>query len=157
MAQYEGSYPGQGTGMRAAAERAVSPTAVGFTIFAAVMLITIGSFHFLEGLAAVLDDTFYVVRPNFAMKLDVTAWGWVHMIGGVLLGITGLGLMSGNIIARVVAVLVAVLSIVWNFYSVPYYPVWSILMISLGIGVIWALTAHGEDVTNAQTAERTQT
>jgi hypothetical protein len=40
----------------------------------------------------------------------------------------------------------AIVSILANFAWMPYYPVWSILMIALGIFVIWALTVHGRDV-----------
>ena len=143
MAQYEGSYP------RDAAARdtgEISGWAVGFIFFASMLMVLIGSFHFIQGLVAIIDDTFYVVRPGYDLQLDVTAWGWVHMIGGIVLVIAGAGLMTGNVLARIVAIVLATLSVLGSFYSIPYYPVWSIMMIVLGIGVIWALTVHGNDI-----------
>jgi hypothetical protein len=142
MAQFEGSYVDR-TAAAPSGIEAVSGWAVGLTFFASLMLVLLGIFHFVEGLAAVIDDTFYVVRPNFALKMDVTAWGWLHMIGGILVVLSGIWLMTGALLARIVAILFAILSAIGNFYSIPYYPVWSILMIALDIGVIWGVTAYG--------------
>jgi hypothetical protein len=144
MAQYEGSYPRDAAQTGGMAE--VNGWAVGFIFFASMLMVLIGSFHFIQGLVAIIDDTFYVVRPGYDLQLDVTAWGWVHMIGGIVLVIAGAGLMTGNVLARIVAIVLATLSVLGSFYSIPYYPVWSIMMIVLGIGVIWALTVHGNDL-----------
>jgi hypothetical protein len=144
MAQYESSYPQSGAERTGAGE--ISGWAVGFTFFASAMMVLIGSFHFIAGFAAVLDDTFYVVRPGFDLKMDVTTWGWIHMIGGIVLVIAGVGLITGSLIARIIAIFMAGLSVIWSFYSIPYYPVWSIVTIALAIGVIWALTVHGKDL-----------
>jgi hypothetical protein len=142
MAQYEGSYQGQH--VRTSGIEEISGWAIGFTIFAAILLLVLGTFHFITGFAAILDDTFYVVRPNYALEVDVSTWGWIHMIGGIVVALAGVGLFTGNLAARIVAILVAFLSILWNFVSIPYYPVWSILQIVLAIGVIWAVTVHGK-------------
>jgi hypothetical protein len=141
MAQYESSYAGRPV-TRAQTEK-VSGWAIGLTLFATVMLVLLGTFHFINGLAAVIDDTFYVVRPNFALKLDVTAWGWLHMLGGIIVIVAGIWLLTGSLLARIVALAVAALSAIGNFYSIPYYPVWSILMIALDIAVIWGITSVG--------------
>jgi hypothetical protein len=123
----------------------ISGWAVGLTFFASMMMLLLGGFHIIAGLAAVIDDTFYVVRENYALEFDVTTWGWVHIVGGILVVLAGIGLLAGSVLARIVTILVASITILWNFYSIPYYPVWSILMIALAIGVIWALIAHGRD------------
>jgi hypothetical protein len=116
----------------------------GFSAFAGIMLIVIGASHFLAGLAAVLNDTFYVVGANYTMKFDVTTWGWIQMAAGVIAGLAGVGILSGrSLAARIVGIIVAGASLVWSFYSIPYYPVWSILIIALDVVVIWALAAHG--------------
>ena len=104
----------------------LSPWVTGFSVFAGMMLVAIGAFHFMMGLAAVLDDTFFVVKDGFAYKLDVTTWGWIHMIGGIVVGLAGIGVFTRSLWARIVGMVVAVASIVWSFYSIPYYPVWSI-------------------------------
>jgi hypothetical protein len=124
----------------------VSGWAVGFTVMASMLMVLLGTFHFIAGIAALIDDTFYVLRPNFALEIDVTTWGWIHTIGGIAVVIAGFALLSGNIVARIATILIAVASVIWNFYSIPYYPVWSIIMVAFGLGVIWALTVHGHDI-----------
>jgi hypothetical protein len=118
---------------------------MGFITFAGVMMIVAGTLWFFQGLAAVIEDEFYVVTDNYAFDLDVSTWGWIHMAGGIILGLAGLFLFTGNMAARIVAVFAAVLAIVANFLYVPYYPVWSLLIIALCIGIIWAVVAHGRD------------
>jgi len=115
----------------------------GFSVFAAIMLVAIGTMHFLMGLSAVLDDTFYVVNNGYAYKFDVTTWGWIHLVGGIVIAVAGFGVLTRNIFARIVGIVVATGSIIWSFQSIPYYPLWSILIIALDICVIWALAAHG--------------
>jgi hypothetical protein len=87
------------------------------------------------------------VTPNYVFKLDVTAWGWIHLLLGILIFAAGLGLFAGQVWARVVGVGLALLSAIATFGFIPYYPFWSVLIIALAIGVIWALTAHGRDIT----------
>ena len=72
----------------------------------------------------------------------MTTWGWIHVIVGVVAVLAGIGLFTGAVWARAVAVLVAAISILVNFAWLPYYPVWSILIIAFDVFVIWALTAH---------------
>ena len=108
-----------------------------------------GVFHFITGLVAVVDGEFYVVGAKWVFEFDITAWGWIQMVLGVLVFLAGLGIVSGNVAARTVGVVLAGLSAVVNFAWLPYYPVWSIVMIFLAIAVIWALTVHGRDITDA--------
>lgn len=111
--------------------------------FAAVMLILIGVFQAIAGLAAIFNDDFFVLTANYAFDLDASAWGWVHLIIGVLLVFTGVALIQGSPWAAIVALTLALLSAVANFFFVPYYPFWSILEIALACWVIWALTRPG--------------
>ena len=106
----------------------------------------IGVFQMLMGLSAILDDEFFVVTRDWTYKLDTTAWGWIHLGIGLVMLLAGIGLMRGNILARIVGVTVAVVNAIANFLWLPYYPVWSIIMIALDVSVIWALTAHGRDI-----------
>ncbi len=123
-----------------------SGVAIGFTVFAAAMLMIVGSFGIITGLAAIFEDSFYAFAGDYILKFDVTAWGWIHLILGVVVLFAGLGLLSGATWARVVGVVIASLSAIANFASIPYYPVWSIVVIGVDVVVIWALTAHGRDV-----------
>jgi hypothetical protein len=124
-------------------EEKASAWARGFVLFAGVMLLLNAVFQVIAGFAAILEDDFYVVTRNYAFEVDVTAWGWIHLGLGILLGLTGLGIMVGQTWARVVGIGVAVLSAVVNFFFIPYYPVWSLLIIALNVFVIWALCVYG--------------
>lgn len=127
--------------------REASDWAVGWAAFAAVMLILIGTFHAIAGLVGIFEDDFYVVQNGWVFEFNTTAWGWTHLVGGLIVIAAGVGIFSGNVVARTVGVVVAGLSALVNFAWLPYYPVWSIVMIAVAVAVIWALTAHGRDIT----------
>ena len=127
-----------------------SPWAVGWATFAGIMLIMVGFFHAMSGLVAIFDDTFYVVGREYIFEFDVTAWGWTHLIWGIIVVAAGFGIFSGNVLARTLGVFAAGLSMLVNFAWLPYYPVWSILMIAIAVAVIWALTVHGRDISTAR-------
>ena len=82
--------------------------AVGFTVFAGVMLVTMGILHALWGLVALFNDEFFVVGANYTFKFDATAWGWIHLIAGIIAIFAGVSLFAGRTWARVVGVAVAV-------------------------------------------------
>jgi hypothetical protein len=125
------------------AEPEVSSWAYGGISFAATMFILIGAFQIIAGLGAIFDDEFFVVTENYTFDLDVTAWGWIHLILGIALIVTGWFLYSGAAWAGIAALVIAVLTAVENFFFIPYYPFWSILVIGLCVWVIWALTRPG--------------
>jgi hypothetical protein len=121
----------------------VSGWAVGGTVFAATVLMLVGVFQAIAGLVAIFDDDFYIVTRNYTFDLDVTAWGWVHLVIGILLVIVAYGLFARSAWAGVTAIMLAALSAVANFFFIPYYPFWAILVIALDIWVIWSLTRPG--------------
>ena len=123
-----------------------SSWAVGWAGFAGVMLIMIGIFDTIQGLVALFNDEFYVVTQEGVFEFDITAWGWIQLILGVILILSGGGIFSGNVAARTVGVIIAGVAAIVNFAWLPYYPVWSIIVIAICISVIWALTAHGRDI-----------
>ena len=112
-------------------------------VFGAVMMVIIGLFQFFAGLAAVVDDDFYVVTPSYAFDLDVSAWGWIHLILGAVMVAAGYALFSRKTWGAVVAVALASLSAVLNFLFIPYYPFWAILVIALDVFVIWSICRPG--------------
>ena len=128
------------------ATRETSGVAVGFILFAAIMMIMSGIFQAFDGLVALFNDTFYVTTRNYTFQFDVTAWGWIHLILGIVVALAGWGLLSGRTWARVVGITVVVLSAIANFLWLPYYSFWALTIISLDVFVIWALTAHGRDI-----------
>src|SRR5215207_9684669 len=121
----------------------VSGWALGAIAFAAALLTLIGIFQAIAGLVAIFDDSFYVVTRNYTFDLDVTAWGWIHLLIGLLILGTGVGLFGRQTWAGVTAIMLAMLSALANFFFIPYYPIWSLLLIGLDIWVIWALTRPG--------------
>jgi len=114
--------------------------AIGFATFAALMLVIVGAFQAFEGLAAIIKDQTYVVGIDYAYKIDTTAWGWIHLIWGIIVAAAGFGIFAGQTWARVVGIVVASLSAFAQFLYIPYYPLWAILIIALDVVVIWALT-----------------
>jgi hypothetical protein len=124
-------------------ESEVSGWAVGGLAFAATIMLMVGTFQAIAGLAAIFEDQFYVVAPNYVFDLDVTAWGWIHLILGIVLAFAGWALFARKTWAGVTALVLAVLSAIANFFFIPYYPFWSLLMIALCVWVIWALTRPG--------------
>jgi len=125
------------------AERETSGWAVGFIMFAAIMMIMVGVFQALQGLIAVFENEFYVATRNYIFQFDATSWGWTHLLLGLLVAFAGYGLLSGRMWARTVAIFLAVLSAIANFAFIPYYPFWSLLIITVDILVILAIAAHG--------------
>ena len=99
-----------------------------------------------QGIAGIAEDEFFVVTPDWVFQFDATTWGWVAPDRRHHLVPVGLGIFSGNVLARTVGVIVAGLSAIVNFAWMPYYPVWSIVAIAVDIAIIWALTAHGRDL-----------
>jgi hypothetical protein len=128
------------------AEDRRSSGAVGFAMFAGVMMIMAGIWHAIIGFVGILEDRFFVATPNYVFEFDATTWGWIHLIAGIIVAIAGFGLFSGALWARVVGVVLASLSMILNFAFIPFYPLWSVTIIAVDIGVIWALTAHGREI-----------
>ena len=111
------------------------------------MMIMAGGFQAVAGLAALFEDSFYVSTPNYLLEFDTTTWGWIHLLMGVVVLLAGIAVLNGQVWGRTVGVILAVLSAMVNFAFIPYYPFWSMLIIAVDIFVIWALTAHGRDIT----------
>jgi hypothetical protein len=101
-----------------------------------------------EGLGALLKSgRFYAnVSTNYPYGTSVTTWGWVHLIVAAIVLLAGFYVMSGALWARIVGITLASLaslSALANFFLIPFYPFWALLIITLDIFVIWALAAHG--------------
>jgi hypothetical protein len=118
----------------------------GWIIFAAVMMILAGSLNAMHGLVAIFNDEWVVFGNRADLYLDLTTWGWIHLCVGVAVVLAGFGLLTGNILARAIAVLLAGASIIANFLYMPAYPVWALTIIAIDVFVIFAVTAHGRDL-----------
>lgn len=121
--------------------------AAGVAVFSAVMLVMVGAVQALQGLVALLDDDFFVRVRNYTYSVDVTGWGWVHLVIGLVAVATGLALFTGQWWARIVGITLASLSLVSNFLWLPYYPVWALLIIAMNVLIIWGIsTFDGDDL-----------
>jgi hypothetical protein len=109
-------------------------------------MVLAGFFQGIYGLAAIFRNSVIVAGFNSTWLVNLTTWGWVHFILGVVLVLTGFGLMSGGIVSRTLAVILVGLSAIANFLFIPVYPVWSIVVLVLDALVIYAIIAHGGEV-----------
>jgi hypothetical protein len=118
----------------------------GWILFAAVMMLLTGTFHVIEGLVALFDDSYYESRSSgLVLDMGYTAWGWVQVIAGVVVVAAGVSLFAGRMWARVLGTAMAGVSAIVNVGFLAAQPFWSALMIGLDIAVIMALTVHGTE------------
>jgi hypothetical protein len=136
----------RGTGYGDAVGRTeTSPWVMGLAVFAGALMITAGIFQVISGIVALFQNEIYVVGQQYAVSFDVTTWGWIHLLVGVLLVAAGCGVITGQLWARVVGIGLAVLSMIANFMFMPYYPFWALAIIALDVFVIWALCSYDRE------------
>ena len=118
----------------------------GWAAFAGVMLFIVGSLDALWGLAAILNDNVVIVGGRGAIIADVTTWGWIHLILGSIVALTGIGLLGGRSeTARVLGIVFVTINVVAQIVWFPAAPLWAFLMIILGVTIIYQLTARWEN------------
>lgn len=119
----------------------------GWIVFAGTMMLLLGTFHAIAGLVAIFEEEhFLVTRNGLIISADFTVWGWTHLLLGILVAVAGGALFAGRMWARVVAIVVAMLSAILNLAFLPAYPVWSAIMIAFDVLVIYAVAMHGDAV-----------
>ena len=118
----------------------------GWIAFAGVIMIISGGLNALYGLIGVVNDEWVVWTNRSSLYLDISQWGVVHLVVGLVMLLAGIGVFSGNILARTVGVIVASVSLIANFFFIPAYPLWALIVITIDLLVIWALTAHGKEM-----------
>jgi hypothetical protein len=128
--------PSQGTKAQDLSE---SPWGSGLTLFAAAMMMVAGVWQALAGIAAIVNDQVYVATPQYIYTFDLTGWGWIHLLLGIVIAGAGFAVLKAMAWARVVGIALASLSLIANFLFLPHYPLWSLLIIALDVAVIWAL------------------
>jgi hypothetical protein len=111
----------------------------GGTVLAATLMILAGLWGFLEGLVAILHQSFFVSQPGYTYQFNVHGWGWVQLALGIVLFAAGACVLLGQTWAKAVGIVLAVFSGIANFLFLPYYPIWSIVVIALDVFIVWAL------------------
>ena len=119
----------------------------GYTVFAVAVILVLGLWQFLAGLTAVVRAGLYVAPSGYTFSFRVAGWGWVLVLLGVLSAGAGVGVLLGRSWGDKAAIVLASLSMIVNFLLVPFYPIWSLVIIVLDLTFIWALTAPGRYVT----------
>ena len=119
---------------------------VGWVLFAGIVMFVAGIFNVIEGLVALFNSDYFLVRPSgLVLHANYTTWGWVLLLFGVLLGFAGYGVLVGQTWARVVGVIVAALNALVHLTFIAAYPIWVVLTIALDVIVIYALIVHGRE------------
>jgi hypothetical protein len=113
----------------------------GFTVLAATLMILSGLWGFFEGLVAILKQGFFVPQANYTFQYSVHGWGWIHLVLGIVIFAAGVCVLLGQTWAKALGILLAVFSGIANFLFLPYYPVWSIVVIAIDVFIIWALAS----------------
>lgn len=119
---------------------------IGWAFFASFMMMLSGTFQALYGLIAIFNNAYFTTSSNQLIIFDLTTWGWIHLVTGALIFIAGLSILSGSLFGRVVGVIMAFLSAIVNISNIATYPIWSVIVITIDVLVIYALTAHGYEL-----------
>jgi hypothetical protein len=123
--------------------------AVGYALFAAVMMVTVGIFQVISALAAILENHLYLALGDYLFRLNVATWGWIHLVIGLLVAAAGVLVYTGRLWATTTGIVVAAVSAIENFMFLPYYAIWSLVIIALDVVVIWVLAIYGFRTTDA--------
>jgi hypothetical protein len=134
------------SGTRSAAAHEGSTAWVGWIVFAAAMLMVDGAFNIITGLVAIFSDDVYVQTQHNELVLDVTAWGWTHLVLGILLALVGYFILRGALWAAATAALLVMVNMVTQLLLLPTYPLWSLVIILVDTLVLWALLVHGDEI-----------
>ncbi|MFD3532847.1 hypothetical protein [Streptomyces sp. NPDC058664] len=125
-----------------------SAWAAGGTLFAGVLMLVTGFMDIFQGIAGIAKDDIYTRVGDYVFKFNLTTWGWIHLILGVILVIAGFGILKGAEWGRVTGIALASLNILLQFLFLPYHPWWALFSMAVSVFVIWALAtneAYGRD------------
>jgi hypothetical protein len=126
------------------------PTAwTGWIAFAALMMLMIGIFNAISGLTAVVENELFLTGPEGALIVDMSTWGWVHLLLGAAVAAVGAFLLRGASFARYAAIALVMLNMVSQMLVLPAYPVWAVTVIVIDLVVLWALVVHGHESVQA--------
>ncbi len=119
---------------------------VGWIYFAAVAMIISGILNIINGLVAVFNDDWVLFDSRETLLLDISGWGWLHILMGIVVLVSGIGITKGHVMARIVAVVGVSISVIANFVFLPAFPFWSIVIIIVDMLILWALIVHGDEL-----------
>lgn len=118
---------------------------VGWVYFAGFLMMVSGLFHMIAGFTALLNSEYYLVTSESLLVFDFTTWGWVHLLMGLVVMLAGTAVLNGQMWARVIGVLMAVVAMLASFTFMAAYPFWAITFMVVNVLIIYALTVHGAE------------
>jgi len=121
----------------------------GWVMFAGVLLLTLGTLNFIEGLAAISNAHFFVHNTHYIAG-SLNTWGWVVLFIGVIQWVVGLGVFSKNQLSRWVGVVILALNLIVQLLMMPAYPFWSLAIFTLDILAIYGLIAYGKKISTLE-------
>jgi len=124
----------------------------GWAVFGGVTMIIVGAMNAIYGLVALFNDEWAVWSNRAVVYLDLTQWGWVHLIVGGVVLLAGIGVLSGNGVGRAAGAVVVAVAMLVSFVALPVYPLWSLVVLTLEALVLYALLAHGDELRHRSTA-----
>ena len=128
-------------------DQRVSPWASGPVLISSGILVLAGLLQVFIGTTALVHDRIYVDTPQYLYAFDLTSWGWVQLITGILSVAAGFGALRGLTWARIIGTVLACFSMIAQFMYMPHYPIWSVTVIALDVVVIYGLVTYGRPVT----------
>lgn len=122
----------------------------GWAFFAGIMMMMIGAFQVIEALTALFNQNYLLVKSNgLVVHVNIAAWGWVHLVLGIVVVAAGFAVLAGKMWGRVIGIIVAGLSAIVNLLFIAAYPLWSMTIIAVDVLVIYALAVHGGELKKA--------
>jgi hypothetical protein len=119
---------------------------IGVLSFAGIVLLVLGGFQIVEGLTTLIRGEAYLLTADGLVEFDYQTWGWTHLVIGLITVATGFGVFLGQMWARVAGILIVAALTVFHFVFLASAPLFSSILIAIGIVVIYALAVHGRDV-----------
>jgi hypothetical protein len=108
-------------------------------VLAGSLMLTVGLFQLVEGIAAIARDELFVSVTDYTFAIDTSGWGWIHVVLGALVALVGVFVLMGRSWAYGAGIGLAVVSALNQFFFLPYFPWWAVLIIALDVFVIWSL------------------
>lgn len=128
------------------AKKSTNESWTGWIGFAAFMMLLSGFLGLFDALNALVKGSFYVVTPNYLINVSLTTWGWVHLVLSIIILFAAGAVLTGKVWGRAVGSIMALLSALAWLAFIPYYPIWSLVVIALDVTVIYALIVHGGEL-----------
>lgn len=132
--------------MARTASRTRATAWTGWLGFGGCMMVVIGAFNIISGIAALVNNQVFAKGAVTSVLLDLTQWGWVHVLLGAAVVAVGVGVINGSDWARMPAAILLLVNMFSQMAFLPFYPFWSLVIMALDGVVLWAIVAHGEEI-----------